>query len=174
MLLTLAAIIICCACVIGGTVAWLVDITSVTNTFVAGDVSITLDESEWAEYKLIPGAKIVKDSSVTVYSGSEEAWLFVKIEEANNPNGCIAYTLEDGWTELTDGVYYRESSATLYNVTYHILKDKAITVKDTLTEEELATLRESGAYPQLLFTAYAVQKSGVESAEEAWELAKNL
>lgn len=174
VLLSLAAVLICCACVVGSTVAWLADRTSVTNTFTSGDISMTLTETTGEEYKIIPGATIAKNPTVNIYRGSEEAWLFVKVEETNNPNEYISYTLEDGWTELTAGVYYRESPAALYNVTYNILKDNAITVKDTLTEEDLATLRESGVYPQLLFTAYAVQKSGVNSAEEAWELAKNL
>ncbi len=174
VLLTLVAIIVCLACVIGGTVAWLGDITSVTNTFIAGDISMTLTETTGTDYKLIPGAEIAKNPTIVVETGSEASWLFVKITKGNNLDEYIRYTIADEWTELSEGVYYLECPATLYDTPYRILKGDSITVIDTLTEERLAELSASGAFPTLSFTAYAVQKSGISSVDEAWEIAKNL
>ena len=65
---------------IGGTLAWLTDTTEpVTNTFTYGDINITLAETTEV-YKMVPGNSISKDPSVTVESGSEACWLFVKVE----------------------------------------------------------------------------------------------
>ena len=174
VLLALVAAVIALACAIGGTVAFLSDIASVTNTFVSGDIGLTLTETTGSEYKLIPGSKVPKNPTVSISHGSESAWIFVKVEEENNPGEYITYTLADGWTELASGVYYREHSFAVYDVTYQVLSDNSITVKDTITEEALASIRESGAYPNLSFTAYAVQREGIKSATEAWELIKNL
>lgn len=174
VILIIAVAILIGATAIGGTVATLLDRAIVTNTFEVGDISIALTETTGSEYKLIPGAVLHKDPTLTVGAGSEASWLFVKVKEGNNLEGYISYTMADGWTELTNGVYYRQCPAISNNTPYQILKDDSITVKDDITEEKLAALRESGAYPNLSFTAYAVQRAGFDSAEEAWEQAKKL
>lgn len=78
---------------VGGTLAWLSDTSEeIVNTFTAGDVDITLSETDSDgdkdplknNYKMVPGAKIAKDPKVTVLANSENCWLFVKIVETNN------------------------------------------------------------------------------------------
>ena len=70
---------------VGGTLAWLTDKTDpVTNTFTVGNVDITLAETTGKTYKMVPGQTITKYPKVTVEAGSEECWLFVKIEKSTN------------------------------------------------------------------------------------------
>ena len=171
VLLILVVAIIVCASAVGGTVAWLVDRAIVTNTFVVGSISIVLTETTGSSYQLIPGATVQKDPKLTVKHDSEACWLFVKVEKTNDFDSYLHYTIADGWTEYADGVYYRLfDSVSSVDVTYSIIKDDAVTVKDGLTEAQMSALKASGAYPSLKFTAYAVQKSGVSSAQDAWEI----
>ena len=174
VLLIITAVALVCGCVVGGTMAWLRGMATVTNTFTLGEISITLTETTGDTYELVPGATVAKDPKVTVCAGSEACWLFVKIEEKNNLDTYISYTLADGWTALENGVYYRQQAAVSADVAYSVLKDDQITVKDTLTVAQATALKESGTYPTLKLTAYAVQQSGVADVTIAWEQAKNL
>lgn len=67
--------------------AFLTDEKNVTNTFTVGKVNITLTEPAYTEQdqKLLPGTVIAKDPTVTLVSGSEEAYVFMQIV----PNGNI-------------------------------------------------------------------------------------
>nr|MDY5756504.1 hypothetical protein [Eubacteriales bacterium] len=73
--------------VVAGTLAWLTAKSDVvTNTFTTSDINITLEETEGGtnkEFKMIPGWTIEKDPKVTVVAGSEDCYLFVKVEELN-------------------------------------------------------------------------------------------
>ena len=107
--------------VIGGTVAWLTAKTDeVKNVFTTSDIGVTLEETT-NTYKMIPGWTIAKDPKATVTSGSEDCYLFVKVEETGGNvtvdgetykfGNFIAYAIEEGWETLntTDypGVYYK-------------------------------------------------------------------
>ena len=96
-----------------GAIAWLTDQTQeVKNTFTVGNIDIELAETA-DDFKMVPGNDIAKDPVVTVKAGSEDCWLFVKIDESANLADFIAYEVADGWTALEgeDGVYYREVAA---------------------------------------------------------------
>ena len=68
---------------VAGTVAWLTDRTeAVKNTFTTSDITIELTETPVETYKMIPGCTIAKDPKVTVKTGSEACYLFVKLEES--------------------------------------------------------------------------------------------
>ena len=174
VLLVIAVVFIVCAVAISGTAAWLAIRVSVTNTFTVGDISISLTETTGSEYKLIPGAKISKNPTVSVKAGSVNSWLFVKIEKDNNLDEYVSYALADGWIELSDGVYYRESTPSYEDVTYNILKDDAVFIKDSVTETMLLAIGSSGNLPRMSFKAYAIQRSSYENAADAWEYIKNL
>ena len=179
--LTLCVMFVVLAASIGGTVAWLTDKTgTITNTFTAGDIDITLtetgtDTSGNKNYKFVPGDTLSKDPKVTVEAGSEACWLFVKVEEANWPefkeaDGTtrkVSYAIADGWTELTGvtGVYYREVSASEQNQEFNVLDGNKVTVSENLTKAEIGQIATN---PTLTFTAYAVQKAGSDTAAEAW------
>ena len=94
LLLSMCAILLVVASVFG-TLAYLTDKETVTNTFTVGSVGLKLDEAKvdkmgvkegdtrWQptdgdleqEYHLLPGHTYAKDPTVTVDAGSEEAYI---------------------------------------------------------------------------------------------------
>ena len=175
-LLTIAITVLVCGCIVGTTYAWLVDKTDpLVNTFTAGDINITLTETTEAEdYKMVPGATITKDPTVTVVGGSEACWLFVKVEKANGFDTYLTYGIADGWTELESGVYYREVAASANDQSFSVLSGNQVTVNTEGTKADYNAITSSGNFPELTFTAYAVQKLGVATAADAWVKAKEL
>ena len=152
--------------VVGGTLAWLTDRTAeVMNTFTVGDINIGLTETT-TDYKMVPGNTITKDPTVTVKANSEACWLFVKVTESENLDTFITYAIAEGWTELQDGVYYREVPASNADQTFSVLAGDAVTVKSDVTKTMLETAKTDA--PTLTFQAYAVQKDNVASASDAW------
>ena len=84
----------------------------------------------------------------------------------------MTYTIADGWRKLQNGVYYREVNAlnAAADLEYSVLKDNIITVSQDLTKQEVNNAAVT--QPTLTFTAYAVQKDNVTSADAAWAIAK--
>ena len=95
----IAAISLCIAllavAVIGGTIAYFTDTTeTVTNTFVVGDIKITLDEQKVKTdgtpdgdsrvksntYVMVPGRTYTKDPTVTVKANSEACYVRIKVQ----------------------------------------------------------------------------------------------
>ena len=169
MIYVMSIIAVIC-CVVGGTFAWLATSTDpITNTFVIGDINITLTETTGSAYKMIPGNEISKDPKVTVKAGSEACWLFIKIEESTNLDSYIAYTVASGWTLLEEGVYYREVEAVTADTPFAVLTNDKVNVLETVTKEMMNALEVEGAtQPTLTFTAYAVQKANIATAADAW------
>ena len=152
--------------VVGGTLAWLTDRTAeVKNTFTVGDINISLTETT-TDYKMVPGNTIAKDPTVTVKANSEACWLFVQVTESTDLKDFITYAIAEGWTELQDGVYYREVPASAADQTFSVLAGNAVTVKSDVTRTMLETAKTDA--PTLTFQAYAVQKDNVASASDAW------
>lgn len=174
LLVALLAVVLAIGCAVGGTVAWLVTSTAtVTNTFTYGNIKIELKETTGENYKIIPGVNIEKDPYVEVTKGSEPCWLFVKVEQTGEFLNDVAFTVDNTvWTPLTGhtGVYYREVGTDADNAqTFYILTDNTITVSDTLTKAQIDALTGDNKTPLLKFTAYAVQKAGIDTVEKAWE-----
>lgn len=176
--ITLAvALILVVVCAVGGTLAWLQDKTeSVKNTFSTALVDIELTETTGEEYKMIPGVVLEKDPTVTVKGGSEDAYVFIKVDESTDFDTFLTYELGDDWTAVAgeEGVYYTSYTASEDDVEIAVLKDDQVTVNEDITNEQMTSLTEE---PTLTFTAYAVQmKKGDANFEvaEAWEIAKNL
>ena len=174
-LLTIALTVLVCGCIVGSTYAWLVAKTEpLVNTFTAGNISITLKETTGSEYKMVPGATITKDPTVTVVGGSEDCWLFVKVEKTIGFDTYLTYGIADGWTELESGVYYREVVASANDQPFSVLSGNTVTVNKEGTKAAYNAITSSGNLPKLTFTAYAVQKLGFDTAGKAWEEAKTL
>ncbi len=172
---------------IGGTVAWLIATPDpVVNTFTYGDINIGLSETDTDldedndattnEYRMMPGRPIAKDPIVTVQAGSEEMWLFVKLEKSSNFDGFMEYTVDGSWATLSDvdGVYYRHITAeevATDDMKIHVLQDDTVTVKESVTKDQLNALDPAGVdaeFPTLTVTAYAVQYAGNATAADAW------
>ena len=170
-------------CIVAGTLAWLTAKSDVvTNTFTTSDIKVELKETTGTEYKMIPGYTISKDPKATVLSGSEECYLFVKLEKSSNFDTYLEYAIVDGWTQLTtdkngnaitDLVYYRKVLTANIGTAYSVLANDQVTVKGSVTKEQMNALdAEGAAKPTLTITAYASQlhKNATEtfSASEAW------
>lgn len=168
--IVLALVLLVC-CAVGGVLAWLTDTTdSVVNTFTVGNVDITLAESENLNLKMVPGQPIFKDPKVTVVGGSEACWLFVKVQESDNLDRYIEYTVDSTvWTALpgVENVYYCEVSANTDDQIFDVLTGNQVTVNNNVTKEMMDNLKDN-PLPTLTFTAYACQKAGVTSAADAW------
>ena len=171
---------------VNATYAWLTDTTeAVTNTFTVGNIDIDLYESDDLNLKMVPGQDITKDPIVTVKGGSEDCWLFVKVDESTSLDSYITYVVDNEWTELTEGsgIYYRAVAASDDDQLFSVLKDDKVTVLDTVTKTMMDAIdgkvdsknaagidktaeqidaeqkSEIAKRPSLTFTAYAVQKA---------------
>ena len=161
--------------VVAGTLAWLTAKSDVvTNTFTTSDIKVELKETTG---KMIPGYTISKNPKATVLAGSEECYLFVKLDKSASFDSYLEYVIADGWTKLdgVDTVYYRVVDGTTNQIgtPYSVLKDDQVTVKGSVTKEQMNALDAEGAVkPTLTITAYASQlhKNATEtfSASEAW------
>ena len=175
---TLLAIVLLIGCGIGGTIAWLQDKSgTITNTFTASDLSITLSENKPDDQtaKMVPGADIEKDPTVTVIKNSEECYVFIKIEKSANFDTFLTYTLADGWNAVPGnaGVYYREVASSAADQTFSILNGNKVTVKGTVTKADMNGITDI-TKPTLSFTAYAIQKAnlGEEDIADIWVMAQ--
>ena len=97
LVIAIVALSIALVCVIGGTLAFLIDSTeTVTNTFTYGEIDIELWENtvddegnltETKDYdgivygKIVAGDVVKKNPTVTVKEGSEECYVYVKVTD---------------------------------------------------------------------------------------------
>ena len=107
---------------------------------------------------------------MTVQADSVDCWLFVKVKEAGTfVEDKVTYSMDDGWTrgngsQIPDNVYYREVNGATADSVFSVLKGDKITVSETLTKADIQNITG----PTLTFTAYAVQREGIDTAAEAW------
>lgn len=194
LLLSVCAMLLVAASVMG-TMAYLTAKTSeVQNTFTVGSVNITLDEKDVDNstsgasrdqanaYNLLPGNTYTKDPTIHVAAGSEDCWVFVKVEnglaafEAEGTGTIAAQIAANGWTQLSDasgnpvaGVYYRQHN-------------KADTVRDYVVFSTLTIADDANTVTgwsdisskSITVTGYAVQDANVETVQDAWNLVKDL
>ena len=161
--------------VVAGPLAWLTAKSdTVVNTFTTSDIEVELKETTGTEYKMIPGYTISKDPKATVLSGSEECYLFVKLDKSANFDTYLEYVIADGWTKLegvTDTVYYRKVQTADIGTAYSVLKGDQVTVKGEVTKAMMDGLTTE-TLPKLTVTAYASQlhKNATTefTAAEAW------
>lgn len=172
-----------------GTIAWLTSKTeTVTNTFTYGDINIVLTETDTKDddnsntntYEMVPGKDIIKDPMITVKEKSEDCYLFIKLDKTANFDTFMEYELLEGWILLegSDNVYYQEVSKKETKQEFYVIKDNIVTVKESVTKKMLNDLNKEDAdnYPQLIITAYAVQRDSnieaINTAQKAWTLIK--
>ena len=177
LLLALCAVLLVAVSVLG-TMAYLTSKTQViTNTFTVGDINIELTETkpESKQAKIIPGVDIEKDPKVTVKKDSEACWLFVKVEQTGTfVKDKVTYSVMTGPDDWTKGdgtnipadVYYRAVDAVKNDTDFAVLKDNKIYVSEELSKSDIQSITTQ---PKLTFTAYAVQKEGIDTAAAAWE-----
>lgn len=137
-------LILCAVFLIGttvmGTLAWLTDRETVTNTMTVGKVDITVDEAkvdlngiaipdaervQTNEYKMIPGQIYTKDPTMTVAGDSEEAYVRMlltiscknELDAIFAPDGVDLTTIFKGY-EKDIWVFTKETVGAANTVTY--------------------------------------------------------
>lgn len=196
-LMTALVIVLVAALAIGGTYAWLTSRTEpVVNTFTVGSVSITLDEAQvqkddaastWSataarvkhnDYAgIYPGAVLPKDPTVHVAAGSEDALVYVLIQDALNAAvpGSAEYTVGPEWTavDTADDTATAGAPALVYRyqTAVHAGDDlvvfDGVTISGAVTAEQLPELTGT-----IAVTAFAVQANGLDiTAADAQALA---
>lgn len=203
LLLSLCAVMLVAASVFG-TVAYLTSTDAVENTFTVGTVAITLDEADVKtdgsyetnaqnrtdanQYLLMPGHTYIKDPTVHVANGSQDCWLFVKVENgiadieaaaSSNYSPIASQIAANSWTALAgvENVYYKEYdmdaeplvSDYVVFADFKIDGDKAVNVPAGETVPEGKYNIADYASAKITVTAYAVQKDGFGTADAAWE-----
>ncbi len=172
---------------IGGTMAYLTAATTdVVNTFTIGNVALKLVETEnGAEvteknYKIVPGETVTKDPTVTVTTGSEPCWLFVKITEdlgalSQSNIDFFDYLTAEGWTAVPNqtNIYYRtvgvKDGDSAIGAPIQVLKGNEVTLSKDITLDMSNALKAEGAKaPTLTFKAAAVQYDGLTTVEAAF------
>ena len=190
ILLTAVAALLLVAMTVGGTLAWLADTTSeVTNTFKPSNIDIELWEHNLQDngtlgttevtannnYKMVPGQSVPKDPFVRVKANSEAIWIFVTITKSDNYSDYLKdYVVKSSeWTKLDSAssgnteVWYKQQAAVTADTIIEILNPQTLTVKEGVTNVEMAALNANN-YPTLKFQAYAIQQAGFETVEKAW------
>lgn len=157
---------------VGGTAAWLAAKSEpIASTFTFGDINITLkdEDPQEGQIKIIPGVDIKKALKVTVQADSVDCWLFVRVKETGTfVPGKVTYAIADGWIKgngIPEGFYYCEVRDVTADREFPVLKGDKITVSNELTKQDIQNIANN---PTLTFTAYAVQKEGINTAAEAW------
>ena len=178
--LSIVAVVLVLCCAIGGTLAWLTAKSDVvTNTFAPSNIKIELKETTGTQYKMVPGQTIAKDPAAKVLAGSEECWLFVKLEKSANFDTFMTYEMANGWEPVAEetNVYARRVTTADFDTAFSVLRNDQVTVKSDVTEVMMEGLNTAN-YPTLTITAYATQlhKSATEdfTAVDAWAAASTL
>lgn len=166
------------------TIAWLKsESKTLISKFSNGNIDILLTDEDLKEnnilnYEIIPGTTIKKNTYVTVKAGSEDCWLFVEINQTDNFNEFMSYTMEDGWQLLEENsnIYYIEVTKNNDDQNFNIIKENIISIKSDITNEQCKNLNEEN-YPSISFAAYAIQRNNgmdmIDNAKEAWLLINN-
>lgn len=192
ILLTAVAALLLVVMAVGGTLAWLTDVTPpVTNTFTPTNIDVVLGETvpENKTAQVIPGVNIPKDPKVTATATAGVAYyVFIEVTEtgwctAEEENGDrkVEYAIDGAWLELgtinkgATRVYYQADDDGGSFEDYILagegngdFANGQITVSENLTDEEMEQLQTMGT---LSFKAYVMQQDAMESKEAAYEIA---
>lgn len=171
--------------VVGGTLAWLSATSeTVTNTFTYGTITIKLEEpigegNGYVFSRVLPGAQVEKDPTVTVVEGSEKCYVYVLID--NQLGDKATYDIDTTKWARIDGetgtqALYRyligsDNIVDAFSADVEIPVFKHLTFagslnKKTIEEEDLANKK-------VIITAYAHQADNTDmatadAAAESW------
>lgn len=183
LLLALCAVSLVTASVLG-TMAYLTDDKTVTNTFTVGSVAITMDETDvdgtagrdtQNSYKLLPGQEYKKDPIIHVADNSEDCYLFVKVEneiaDIEKADSNVASQMAtNGWKVVEGkGVYVYVGTEENASTPAVVHKKDNIKVFDKIVIDGSVNGTQLKNYDgkNINVTAYAVQKAGFEDKTPA-------
>ena len=204
LLVTLSAVALVVATIFG-TMAYFTDQEAVINTFTIGQVDITLDELDTDQddnkkdnkdytvdgeivtrdkankYHLIPGQSYDKDPTVHIQKGSEDCWVFVKVENGIQDiieiEAFEKQIADNGWVMREGKNVYAYKEKASANEDLKVFN--SFTVKgDEVDSSANGNTVEDGQYDletykdkNITVTAYAVQAAGFDTALDAWNAA---
>ena len=134
------------------------------------------------EYKLMPGHTYTKDPTIYVDAESEDAWLFVKVENGiaaieDTTSTIVAQLTAQGWQPITAGSnIYARTTANKAGDTVKVFESFKISgtanIAGYATEKDATTggIAEN-AVNLIKITAYAIQADGFTTAAAAWNAA---
>ena len=161
---------------VGGTLAYLTDTTqTTTNTFTFGKVDIELNEGNWNAQNatdLEPGATVAKQPTVTVETGSKDAFVFIEVTMPAQVNGKDVLTHDTidttKWTVVstsgTTTVYAYGTSSAMTKVSANGSTPalfNTITVNNTLIGTDVTAIGNNGL--DITVKAYAIQADSLAS-----------
>lgn len=189
-LMVVLALVLVIAMSVAGTMAYLTDNDSVTNTFTVGKVDISLDEAKVETngapvpnenrvkantYHLIPGHSYTKDPTVHVDADSENCYVFVKVEngissleavKSDTYSPIADQIIANGWTSLTGvaNVYYKtyDAASTAGD------KGELVVFEEFMIAGNADLSKVNTQTTKIVVTAYAVQADGFNDAADAW------
>lgn len=204
VLLTISAMALIAVIAVAGTLAYLNKATgTVTNTFASaglidptdpdgnknfklfeheatqgdnGSYTLTATETETGfEYgNVLPGTTLAKDPTVTVKNLKQNAYLFVKVENALNAK--LTYDMSSDWTEVADAKLNNEALPAGTKI-YVYKAGEALNAENSVAAAKIIdgdVINVAGDYAadgdagNLKFTAYLAQTAGFENYTAAW------
>lgn len=177
ILLTAVAALMLVVVAVGGTIAYLIDQTDpITNTFTPSSVNVNLDETVPTNKtaQMVPGVEIPKDPTVSVAANTLTVpyYVYVVVTETNSPSTYMDYSIDSAWTPLTGytGVYYIEVDENYTAAqSWEVLTDSKVTVKTSVTDEQLEAMTSTDKYPTMTFQAYVAQMAPANDPVVSWE-----
>lgn len=194
LLLVLCAVMMITASIFG-TLAYLTDTKTATNTFTVGSVTITLDETDTDndtntednvtvnnvvrdtanEYHLLPGKDYKKDPIVHLAATNDDCYVFVKVEnglaviEAEDYTNIETQITNNKWNKLTgvDNVYWQLSKVPAEGAPARDLDLEVFREFKIAGTVDNDTLAECKD-AKIIITAYAIQAQGFNDAAAAW------
>ena len=195
-MLVLICVALLIASVVVGTLAYFTDSEQATNTFTVGQVHIDLNETDVDgdkdtkanDYHLLPGHTYVKDPTVTILKGSDDAYVRMLVEPSSMealekafPNNkgedgtFLLQNLVSGWNPAIwefagyeNGVYefryHMTVAAPEENVALEPLFEEVV-IPGEIDNDNLAALEGI----EINVVAHAIQAAGFDTADEAWD-----
>ena len=169
-----------------GVSAWLADASGIIkNKFDAKTLEIDIEETDTGidpdpdpttnSYKITFGDEgwddMTKDPEITLPADQVDCWVFAKVEEKNDFSTYLTYEIDSQWTALGEeypGIYWRRSESSPESQDFNVLKNKTVKVRDGVTKDQINALTED-TYPKLDITGFAIQMTGFDTAQAAWE-----
>lgn len=175
-----------------GTIAYMTAQDSKTNTFTVGSFNKptdpdhpeqTLDsyliEPSWVENsKLVPGGSVAKDPKVGIGAGSEDAYIYVYVDNKTLTDAgkkLVTFTLNEGWTAVAGHAVAGDAPNTYVSglFKYNTKLTGGDWTSNVFTKVDVsadANITDFAANPQMTVYAYihqAADGAGVDLADTA-------
>ncbi len=162
----IASVVLACGLSVGGTIAWLFDDASVTNTFEMAVVEGSIPETFVDNVK--SDVKVTNNGDIPAYI---RVMLTLTIMNSDgsianvNPEGKYTLNLNLGndWFEGSDGFYY-------YKTPVEAGGETSVLVEEA---KEIMTALEEGQYLRLDVSAQLIQADPTDAVKESWGVSVN-